>query len=775
MRSLALIGLTFLFAVQSSSMSFAQSRIITTVAGNGSSGYSGDGGPATSALLNFPMGVAVDSAGNLFIADDGNACIRKVSLSGIITTVAGNGSSGYGGDGGPATSAMLHSPRGVAVDSAGNLFIADTDNYRIRKVSSSGIITTVAGNGSSGFGGDGGPATSALLNFPRGVAVDSAGNLFIADDGDSRIRKVSSSGIITTVAGNGSSGFGGDGGPATSAQLHSPRGVALDSSGNLFIADADNYRIRKVSPSGIITTVAGNGSSGYGGDGGPATSALLDFPVGVAVDSAGNLFIADDGDSRIREVSSSGIITTVAGNGSSGFGGDGGPATSAQLHSPRGVVVDSTGNLFIADADNYRIRMVAGVGGVLAFIPPMAVGLGRFGTSGGWVTTHANKEGGYATQSWIRLPWDAYNATGGGVHLAMGDVDGDGLNEYVMGLDSGGGGWIAILDDSSHQNVLLKWIQVEWNTYNAGNGEVFPAVGDLDGDGKAEIVAGLGTGGQGWIEIFGNASTGYRHLEWRQISWSDYNTANGTVHPAVGDLDGDGKSEIILGLANAGGGWIEVLQSAAGGYAHQLWLQVHWPEYNSSNGTTWPAAGDIDGDGRAEIVIGLGQGSQGWIEFLDDQVASYASLKWFQIPWDAYNSANGETHPAAGNLDADSRSEIVFGLGRFAGHGGWLFALDDATSGYGSLGWFQVPWNAFAHDGGETFPALSILNTFAVWSAPAAYDQRNDSTTGSPGGDLIHFYARSSSEATHFLWEMNGPITDSSVGFQLLIVEFDQL
>lgn len=333
----------------------------------------------------------------------------------------------------------------------------------------------------------------------------------------------------------------------------------------------------------------------------------------------------------------------------------------------------------------------------------LAVGLGRFGTNGGWVTTHANKDGGYAIQSWIHLPWEAYNATGGGIHLAMGDVDGDGLDEYVLGLGTGGGGWIAVLDDSSHQNALLKRIQIEWGTYNTGNGEVFPAVGDLDGDGKAEIVAGLGTGSQGWIEIFGNASTGYRHLEWRQVSWPNYNAANGTVHPAIGDLDGDGKSEFILGLANGSGGWIEVLQSAAGNYAHQSWIQVHWPAYNSANGTTWPSAGDIDGDGRAEIVAGLGQGSQGWVEFLDDQVASHASLKWFRIPWDAYNTANGETHPAVGNLDSDSRSETVFGLGRFAGNGGWLFTLDDAISGYASLGWFQIPSNAFSQEGEKHF------------------------------------------------------------------------
>jgi hypothetical protein len=337
----------------------------------------------------------------------------------------------------------------------------------------------------------------------------------------------------------------------------------------------------------------------------------------------------------------------------------------------------------------------------------LAVGMGRFGTNGGWVSTHAGKDGGFALQSWLHLSWDPSNATGGGVHVAVGDVDGDGLDEIVLGLGTGGGGWIAILDDSAHNNVLLKWIQVNWNEYNTSNGEVFPAVGDIDGDGRAEIIAGLGTGSQGWVEIFGNASSAYQHMAWRQVAWPAYNAADGTTHPAVGDLDGDGKAEIVLGLGSGGGGWIEVLQSSAGGYNHESWFQVNWPDYNASNGTTWPAVGDIDGDGRAEIVIGLGLGSGGWVEFLDDKAAGYVHLKWFQLPWDAYDSANGETHPAVGNLDADSRAEIVFGLGRFQGHGGWLFALDDATtSNYATLGWFQIPWNAFSQDGGETFPAV---------------------------------------------------------------------
>ncbi len=331
---------------------------ISTVAG----GDVGDGGPATNATLRTPYGVAVDTSGNLFIADANNNRIRKVNASGTITTVAGDGAQGFSGDGGPATNARLYFPSGVAVDTSGNLFIADTSNHRVRKVNASGTITTVAGNGTSGFSGDGGPATNARLYFPSGVAVDTSGNLFIADANNYRIRKVNASGTITTVAGNGTSGDSGDGGPATNASLTGPLGVAVDTAGNLFIADVDwgNHRVRKVNASGTITRVAGAGGNCVGcGDGGPATSGNLQYPNGVAVDTSGNLFIADTGNNRVRRVDASGTITTVAGNGAEGFSGDGGPATSASLKYPYGVAVDTSGTLFIADIGNNRIRKVA--------------------------------------------------------------------------------------------------------------------------------------------------------------------------------------------------------------------------------------------------------------------------------------------------------------------------------------------------------------------------------------------------------------------------------
>ena len=366
-----------------------QGQIINTFAGNGYTAspgtgigsFGGDGGLATAAELNAPTGVAVDNHGNVYISDCLNDRIRKVNPSGIITTIAGTGAGGYNGDSIMATMAEIDTASSVAVDNYGNIYIADTHNGRIRKIDSSGMITTIAGNGSAGFSGDGGLAIAATLNLPMGVATDVAGNVYIADTYNNRIRKINTSGIITTIAGNGTAGYSGDGGSATAAVLFTPRAVATDNAGNIYITDEDFGCIRKIDTSNIITRIAGGGPpvTGYG-DGGPATSAWLDNPTGVALDTYGNLYIGQcpepsggiGPECRVRKVNIAGIISTLAGGGC-GYYGDGGQADSAELSCPSGVAPDLAGNVFIADVGNQRIRIVGATTGIHELSSPSQI------------------------------------------------------------------------------------------------------------------------------------------------------------------------------------------------------------------------------------------------------------------------------------------------------------------------------------------------------------------------------------------------------------------
>jgi sugar lactone lactonase YvrE len=355
-----LLGLPLIFSLQ------AQAQI-STIAGTGAGGHAGDGGSATTGQVFAPAGMARDAAGNIYVADQFNNAVRKIS-GGNISTIAGTFVAGYSGDTGSATvatAAMLNQPFGVAVDGAGNIYIADMSNHRIRKVTSAGVISTIAGTGAAGYNGDGIQATAAKLYNPSGVAVDGHGNVYISDRWNNRIRKIDTGGVISTIAGTGAYGFNTDSWPSAKlAMVARPLGIMIDAAGSVIFADQDNSRIRKVDSNGVITTIAGHHSGFCDYRTLDENAPCLSYPASVAMDTSGNLYVGDAGNRRVRLIYKSGYIKTIAGTGTNGYSGDGGPGQNANVSQANGLAVDNAGNVYFSDWGNNRVRYVVATVGV---------------------------------------------------------------------------------------------------------------------------------------------------------------------------------------------------------------------------------------------------------------------------------------------------------------------------------------------------------------------------------------------------------------------------
>ncbi len=440
--------------------------VISTIAGTGGYGFRGDGGPATAALLSIASWAAADTNGNVYIADSDNNRLRRVAPNGTISTVAGSGSFSFSGDTGVAINAEIASPFGSAVDGSGNVYIADSANHRVRKIAPNGVITTLAGTGAESFSGDGGPAVNAALSFPTGVVADGQGNVYIADSNNSRVRRVNAGGTISTFAGNGTPGNGGDGGLATAAQLITPDSLALDAAGVLYIVDRGGDKVRKVGTNGVITLVAGTGVAGFSGDGGQGANAQLDTPRGVAVDGAFNVYIGDTLNNRVRRVTAAGIITTFAGTGAFGGAGNGGQATAAQLGNPEDIAVDSTGKVYIADTQNARIQLVAANGIVTTF-----AGDGTSGFRG---------DGGPAVAAWLRYPHGVAVDAAGSVYIA------DTENHRIRKVS---GNAISVLTPADGQIVGVQNVTFSWTSDAAASGYDLRVV--RAGDGQAVFTGQL--------------------------------------------------------------------------------------------------------------------------------------------------------------------------------------------------------------------------------------------------------------------------------------------
>ena len=672
--------------------------IITTIAGNGKLNFRGDGGQAIDASMS-PMGVTVDKLGNLYISDYGNNRIRKVGLNGIINTIAGDSLQGYSGDGIKATLSSLYTPSKTALDNKGNLYICDENNNRIRKVDTNGIITTFAGNNSQGYSGDGALANQAQINTPFGVATDNMGNIYIAEYGSNVIRKVDTTGIISTIVGNGNRGYSGDGGLAILATLNQPYDVTVDTIGNLYLIDQGNNVIRKVDKYGIISTVAGTGGRGYGGDEDSAINANLNAPRGIAIDRIGNLYISDNGNQRIRMVNPKGIISTIVGNGTFGYNGDGGLASEATLDGTSGISVDFVGNLYIAESGGGRIRKVDNsithLVPIITTFSPLSGSIGTQVTiTGKYFSSNASKNIVYfgavkaniitatTTSLTVTVPAGAtfqpisvtvdslkayssfpfivtYNSVNStidsnsfapkmdiptgdfAISVALSDLDGDGLPDVIV--SNYNDSTISIYKNTSVSGVISFGNKVTYKT----NGNPYNLLAeDINEDGKPDLLIANNLQNSS-VSIFINTSTN------AVISFNskvDFPTDQFSKPVVVNDFDGDGRPDLVV--ANAGSGTISILRNTS-----LNGILSFAPKVDFATGSTAfsVSVGDLDKDGLPDLIVAKAYNDSSISIFRN--VSTIGSIV-IQNPIDL-KTGNTPYGTAICDLDGDGKLDIV--------------------------------------------------------------------------------------------------------------------
>lgn len=652
-----------LFAIGIASASEQLGTTITTVAGGGVDGQLGDGGAAKSAWLHKPNDVAVDGSGNVYIADYFNSRVRKVTPQGIITTIAGNGTQGFNGDGIPASEATVN-PAGLDVDAGGNLFVADFAHNRIRKISPSGVITTVAGNGNYGFSGDGGLATSAALHGPYDVAVDKNGNLFIADFVNQRIRKVLPNGVISTIAGTGESGYSGDGGPARSAKLWLPRSIAVDDGGNVYIADTENDRIRRIDAAGTITTIAGGGPFGNDPLG---KNVRLDAPTGVAVDASGYVYIAQAGH-VLQMLSPAGIIYVIAGQtvggtevvGKQGFSGDNGPAAYARLDTPAGLDLDAYGNVYFADYFNNRVRKLTPV----AAPPSNPIRLDAF------------------------LPYQARPAPGTSAGLVIGDVTGDGRDDVIYSTVAGVIPDVAVdykvgIMVQQPNGILASPLLVGYPAttdparypYEGGG----LALADVNGDGVKDVLVAHASG----IHLIAGSNSG----TFTARAFSPGHTQP-TGELVVIDVDRNGSLDVVATSTGEPDGEfapqaiVVYFGNGTGGVAKRSVIQyVSGLRELRSGDITGRGHGDTAADGFPDLVATLegAQGYGGFIYYAHDGVSGFTQKH-------GMNTQAKYRGMTLADFNRDGRKEMAMVMDR----GGpdqsvWIYGSDGSSEAINSL------------------------------------------------------------------------------------------